>query len=182
MLDKNQYLEVYFFMAKHTLETKLKSVKYVLESGMSANSVAKTINTHKSVVQTWVRLYEEFGDSGLSMKSGTYSGEFKVNVVEYIHENSMSLCQAAAHFGIPSKSTVSNWERIYWEEGPQALYEDNRGRNRSNMKDKIKKPKMDKQLEEDLIEEVQRLRMENEYLKKLNALVQAKEKSAKKTK
>ena len=29
-----------------------------------------------------------------------------------------------------------------------------------------------KDVEEDLIEEVQRLRMENEYLKKLNALVQ----------
>jgi transposase len=41
---------------------------------------------------------------------------------------------------------------------------------------------MPKQLEDDLISEVQYLRMENEYLKKLNALVQAKEKPAKKTK
>ena len=32
---------------------------------------------------------------------------------------------------------------------------------------------------EDLIAEVQRLRMENEYLKKLNALVQEREKSEK---
>ena len=35
---------------------------------------------------------------------------------------------------------------------------------------------------EDLLAEVQRLRMENEYLKKLNALVQEREKSEKKTK
>lgn len=49
-------------------------------------------------------------------------------------------------------------------------------------KNKIKKPKINKPVEEDLLAEVQRLRMENEYLKKLNALVQAKEKSAKKTK
>jgi len=35
-----------------------------------------------------------------------------------------------------------------------------------------KKRKLDKQVEEDLIAENQRLRMENEYLKKLNALVQ----------
>ena len=35
---------------------------------------------------------------------------------------------------------------------------------------------------EDLLAEVQRLRMENEYLKKLNALVQAREKSKKPTK
>lgn len=32
--------------------------------------------------------------------------------------------------------------------------------------------KLDKKIEEDLISENQRLRMENEYLKKLNALVQ----------
>lgn len=41
---------------------------------------------------------------------------------------------------------------------------------------------MNKKTEEDLIAEVQRLRMENEYLKKLNALVQAREKSARKIK
>ena len=35
-----------------------------------------------------------------------------------------------------------------------------------------KKPTLNKETEEDLIAEVQRLRMENEYLKKLNALVQ----------
>ena len=40
------------------------------------------------------------------------------------------------------------------------------------MSSKPKKKKLDKNIEEDLIDEVQRLRMENEYLKKLNALVQ----------
>jgi transposase len=77
---------------------------------------------------------------------------------------------------------VGSWERIYYEEGPKALYKDNRGRKQKMTKDNIKKPKMPKQLEDDLIAEVQYLRMENEYLKKLNALVQAKKKSAKKTK
>ena len=38
--------------------------------------------------------------------------------------------------------------------------------------DKPRKKKLSKETEEDLIAEVQRLRMENEYLKKLNALVQ----------
>ena len=40
------------------------------------------------------------------------------------------------------------------------------------MKKKDSKKKLPKQTEEDLIAEVQRLRMENEYLKKLQALVQ----------
>ena len=63
------------------------------------------------------------------------------------------------------------WERIYYEEGPQALYQERRGR-KINMNSKPRKKKLSKEIEEDLIAENQRLRMENEYLKKLNALVQ----------
>ena len=46
----------------------------------------------------------------------------------------------------------------------------------------IKKPRKSKKNineNEDLLAEVQRLRMENEYLKKLNALIQEREKSEK---
>jgi transposase len=169
-------------MAKYSLETKLKAVNDVLELHMSAGAVAELLNTAKAVIQRWVARYEEFGIEGLVMKAGTYSGDFKIRVVEYLHKNNISIFRAAAHFGIPSDGTVGKWERIYWEEGPEALYKDNRGRKCKVTKDKIEKPKMDKPVEEDLVAEVQRLRMENEYLKKLNALVRAREKSAKKTK
>ena len=40
------------------------------------------------------------------------------------------------------------------------------------MSSKLRKKKISKENEEDLIAEVQRLRMENAYLKKLQALVQ----------
>lgn len=42
--------------------------------------------------------------------------------------------------------------------------------------------KLDKKIEQDLIAEVQQLRMENEYLKKLQALAQAEERSRSKQK
>ena len=63
------------------------------------------------------------------------------------------------------------WERIYYEEGPQALYEERRGRSKK-MSSTPRKKELSKENEEDLIEEVQRLRMENAYLKKLQALDQ----------
>lgn len=47
---------------------------------------------------------------------------------------------------------------------------------------KPRKPKKNVNENEDLLAEVQRLRMENEYLKKLNALIQKREKSEKPTK
>ena len=75
------------------------------------------------------------------------------------------------------------WERIYLEEGPEGLFVDRRGRAcAANGARKGRKPKFDKQVEEDLIAENQRLRAEIDYLKKLNALVTEREQREKKHK
>lgn len=88
-----------------------------------------------------------------------------------MHEYHLSLQETAIHFNLGGAHIVGKWERIYYEEGPQALYIERRGRSKS-MSSKPKKKKLSKDVEEDLIDEVQRLRMENAYLKKLQALVQ----------
>ena len=62
---------------------------------------------------------------------------------------------------------VAAWERIYLEEGPEGLYIERRGRRSKGHPAK----KLNPEVEEDLLAEVQRLRAENAYLKKLNALV-----------
>lgn len=67
---------------------------------------------------------------------------------------------------------MQKWERSYYEHGPEGLLISvPRGRPSKNMNQKEKK-ELSEQTKEDLIAEVQRLRMENEYLKKLRALVQ----------
>lgn len=106
----------------------------------------------------------------LKNKKASYNGEFKENVVEYMHNNHLSQQETAYHFKLGNHNIVGKWERIYCEEGPQALYKERRGRNK-NMSSKPRKKKLSKENEEDLIEEVQRLRMKNAYLKKLQALV-----------
>ena len=88
-----------------------------------------------------------------------------------MHDNHLSLMETCIKFNIGSHAIVGKWERIYYEEGSQALYEERRGR-RKNMKSKPRKKKLSEDKEKDLIAEVRQLRMENEYLKKLNALVQ----------
>ena len=135
----------------------------------------------KAQLRRWVHLYEQHGAEGLFKVSATYSGEFKIHVVEYMHEKQMSIIETANHFCIPSHSTVTKWERIYYEEGPEALLEERRGRKNMGKK-KSSKPKKNVNENEDLLAEVQRLRMENEYLKKLNALVLEREKSEQKKK
>ena len=73
-------------------------------------------------------------------------------------------------------NTVKRWERIYLEEGVEGLMKERRGRAcAASGTRKGGPPKLDKNVEEDLIAENQRLRMEIEYLKKLSALVLAEE-------
>ena len=88
-----------------------------------------------------------------------------------MHTNHLSSFETAIHFNLANNAVVSKWERIYYEEGPQALYEESRGRRRIRSSNP-KKKELSKEVEEDLMAENQRLRMKNEYLKKLQALIQ----------
>ena len=107
-----------------------------------------------------------------------YSPEFKISVILDMRENRLSYCETVRKYGLGSVETggardmLQRWERKYLEEGIEGLTKDNRGRPTINGKKRGRPPKLDEQVEEDLIAENQRLRMENEYLKKLNALVQ----------
>jgi len=159
-------------MAKYSVEQKLEVVLKVVKKGLSQATAGSIIGACKGDVQKWVKLYREHGAEGLLMKKGCYDGQFKVDVIEYMHANQLSTRETAAKFGIPSHPTVGHWERIFYEEGREALFRDNRGRKGMPREKSPVKPKLDKKVEEDLIAENQRLRMENAYLKKLQALVQ----------
>lgn len=87
-------------------------------------------------------------------------------VVETMHREKLGYREAARQFGIGHHAHVCHWERTYLEEGPEGLYIERRGRA-----SKARPTSLPKQTEEDLIAEVQRLRAENAYLKKLKALV-----------
>lgn len=172
MLDKKLTFGGAFLMSKYTYEEKLEAVLRVIDDGMSYGKSAYILGTAKEVVRRWVARYNQFGSEGLIMKHGTYSGDFKLSVIKYMHDNHLSLFEAAVKFGIPNSSTLGKWERIYYEEGAQGLYIDRRGRKPKMSSTKTKKKEINEETKEDLIAEVQRLRMENEYLKKLQALVQ----------
>lgn len=113
-----------------------------------------------------------------------YTPEFKIMVVETMKKEKLSYMETAREFEISNgDKTVAKWERIYLEEGPEGLYIERRGRaSAASGTKKGRSPKLDKKVEEDLIAEVQRLRAENAYLKKLNALVSERVRQEKKHK
>ena len=113
-------------------------------------------------------------------KQKRYSTEFKLGVVMDMREHRLGYRETARKYNltVTSESSAANmvqrWERIFLEEGAEGLMKERRGKNNTNGK-RGRPPKLDPKVEEDLIAENQRLRMEIEYLKKLSALVLAEE-------
>ena len=95
-----------------------------------------------------------------------YTPEFKQLVVETMMREKLSYRETAQQFEIPDHHSVAKWERIYLMEGAEGFAIERRGRG-----SKGRPTKFPKDVEEDLLKEVQRLRAENAYLKKLQALV-----------
>ena len=116
-------------------------------------------------------------------KNKVYSAEFKIGVIIDMREHHLSYNETIRKYWDISRGQEHNyqkqiqrWERIYLEEGAEGLMKERRGRACSaSGTRKGRPPKLDKKVEEDLIAENQRLRMEIEYLKKLSALVLAEE-------
>jgi len=117
------------------------------------------------------------GETG--RKNKKYSAEFKIGVIMDMREHHLGYNETVRKYELgntqfgAARAMVQRWERIYLEEGAEGLMKERRGK--SNSARKGRPPKLDKKVEEDLIAENQRLRMENEYLKKLDALVRKRE-------
>ena len=117
----------------------------------------------------------------MSRKNRNYSSEFKICVIMDMREHHLGYRETARkYFDAKTRSeeeqykgSIKRWERIFLEEGAEGLMKERRGKSYGSKKGRP--PKLDRKVEEDLIAENQRLRMEIEYLKKLSALVLAEE-------
>ena len=92
-----------------------------------------------------------------------YTPEFKKQVVEAVLQDGLSYQEAARMYEVQGHGRIQSWERIYLEEGPEGLAVERRGRG-----SKGRPRKLPKEVEEDLLSEVQRLRAENAYLKNMH--------------
>ena len=120
------------------------------------------------------------GKTGRKKKS--YSAEFKISVIMDMREHRLGYNETIRKYQLGGVQTggardmLRRWERIFLEEGAEGLMKERRGRaSVASDKRRGRPPKLDPKVEEDLIAENQHLRMEIEYLKKLDALVRERE-------
>lgn len=169
-------------MSKYTEQFKVEVVRDYLAGFSSLRTIAQRHGmANHSLVERWLAAFRLHGPAGLKTKRSQYSAQFKLSVLRHMWENRLSITQTAARFDIRRHSTVGVWERAYREGGIDALAPRPRERHKQ-MTIPTTKPEAPaddgKRSREDLIAELNHLRMENAYLKKLEALVQARRKSA----
>ena len=165
-------------MGKYTLEKKLVAVRSYCSGELGQKAVAKQYKVDVSSLRQWIAAYRAHGIDGLKAKKRElYSADFKLRVLKRVEEEHLSYRQAAALFDIRKFDIIGHWKRQYEEGGIELLSRGPGRKNRSmttqpNCKPKLQADNDEKRTREELLEEVNQLRMENAYLKKLEALAQ----------
>lgn len=177
-------------MVKFDLDFRIKVVAAYLEGNGSVCVAEKFNIARHDTVLLWVQRFQRFGVSGLFSRviHSDYSSEFKVEVLNWMKQHQASYPEAALHFDISSPSTVWQWAKAYEREGAQGLISKRKRASpvaKRKTKKKIpEKPKLTDSEQElkTLKDENIKLKIENEYLKKLDALARQKSQQAREQK
>jgi transposase len=139
------------------------------------------------MVREWVTAFRHHGVDGLRPRPRqVYSADFKLKALQHMWDHKLTYTEAAGVCGVRNHGKLSEWERSYHEGGIDALAPKKTLRPTKNPVPTSKKcpenpvPRSaeDDVTREQLIDEVNYLRMEVAYLKKLKALVQSEEAKA----
>ncbi|MER2127023.1 IS3 family transposase [Solibacillus sp.] len=158
-------------MAKFTAEEKLQAALRYLEGKESYCEIARSIGVDHNALPKWVKQYELQGINAFIKQYTNYSAQFKLDVLNFMIENGTSSLETAAIFGIAAPSTIRQWRKQFETKGFDALQSKKKGR--PSMKKETKKQPKQAPVEgspEALQAEIDRLRMENEYFKKVERL------------
>ncbi|PGO78038.1 IS3 family transposase [Bacillus cereus] len=159
-------------MTKFTSEDKMNAVIYYQDGSESIKDIAKSLGANHEVVRMWIKQFEYHGIQAFEKGYTTYSAQYKLDVLNYMFENGTSPNETAVIFNISSPGLIRKWRIQLHQKGVDALKSKKKGRQ-SMTKDNQKSIKKQTQTEESveaLQAELERLRMENAYFKKVECL------------
>ena len=161
-------------MTKFSAEIRMYVIS-LLKKGNSMHHVSRVTGIHRRSIRQWWYHYLQGGIAQVLHTNRAYTPEFKQYVLETKWQNGLSLTQTATRFQIPAGGIIWQWEQAVLTQGWAGLQPKRKGRPPIMAKKKSTPQKPLTQIQALGAENAQ-LRMENAFLKKLNALVQAREK------
>lgn len=145
---------------------QLKRAASMFDKGCGYKSVATRLGVPKETVLKWAYTYRALGREALFVtEHRKYDHETKVRAARAVAEGEMTKPEAMEAFGLRSKTQIDTWCRLYREGGPDALLPKPKGRPK-----KVESAFSSR--EEELEARVQELELENEILKRFNALAE----------
>ena len=162
-------------MAKYNEKFKLQVVQEYLNGPLGFQLLAKKQALSSTTpLNNWVKAYREFGLDGLKRKQtkAAYSVQFKVDVLHFIKQTGTSYSDTAITFGMNNPSLIANWNQAFQGKGIEGLKPHPKGRPSMTKKSKKQqlKPATSANLSrQELEREIELLKLENAYLKKLKA-------------
>ena len=156
-------------MAKYSKEFKLKVVLEYLEGRMGYLLLARKHGIRsRALIQRWVHIYNALGEDGLKTikKKQSYPIQFKLDVLNFMKQTGASYLETAIHFKLTNPTLIAYWNSKLGIEGQKPK------RENPSMPKKTKQELTGKDqtlTREQLEQEVEALRLEVAYLKKLNA-------------
>ena len=166
-------------MSKYNREFKLAIAKQCL-SHESSRSISKRLGIPDRYIRYWVQVYRFHSDNAFIKRKTPYSFEDKYRILKQMRENHWSMSYTSVAYNMSSPGTISTWLTQFERFGLSGLQPKKRGRKvKKSTNQEAMTPTEQMSLEE-LREELEYRRAENAYLKKLDALLQAKERKTKK--
>ena len=165
---------------RYDLDFKMQVIAYYRQ-GHSSHATAKMFNDNPAFLLKWVKQYQSGCINAIKPKTSKakYSSEFKLNVLTTMLKEDLSQSEVALKFNISSPALISHWHKAYRQQGMSGLVSKHKGRTAMSKPFITDKPDDEKTLAE-LKRELEYLRAENAYLKKLDALLKAEEQAGKK--
>lgn len=174
---------------KHSAKFKLQVVSEYLQGEASLLQLARHYGLSSGSIHLWVQRYRYHGEQAFEDQPRPrrpYPAEFKGHVLETMQREGLSARQAVARFQLSSVGVIRAWQARYDRAGLDPL---KRLRRPTRIMSKSPKPpkrgnratasmtEEQRQIARQQ-EELEYLRAENAYLKKLDALMQAKRRAA----
>lgn len=164
-------------MAKLTNEQKIEIYER-RQNGETISSLSKIFLINDSNIKYLISLIRIHGYNILrNGKKYHYSKELKVEMIEKVLLQHHSINSVSLQYGLSSPGLLKNWITKYIKNGYNVIEKpkERKKKTMTTIKKKTTKQLTESEKLKELEKENLYLRAENEYLKKLNALVQERE-------
>lgn len=162
---------------KLTLKEKLKCVHLHLDDGVPIFEIEKKYGLNHSTLKYCVALYRTWGDKAfkVDVERRKYLREMKLEAIRDILTNNKSYNQKAIELMLTDPKIVGDWMEKYKKYGEEAIKDTYSREAYKHHDDKVLEKEYRK-----LLEDLERTKAENEYLKKSFPLALERSKQSKK--